>query len=141
MVEAQQFAYSYGRNPVGEVGLRPELPFTLSINDQSVRVAGLVDSGGAINLLPYSIGVALGAVWEQYTDKVLLAGALGHSEARTLFATGTVSHFDPVLLVFAWSERDDVPLLLGQVNFFMEFDICFFRTRNIFEIRPKVTAE
>jgi hypothetical protein len=24
-----------------------------------------------------------------------------------------------------------------QVNFFLEFDICFFRSQSIFEVRPK----
>ena len=29
------------------------------------------------------------------------------------------------------------PLLLGQVNFFMEFDVCLFRSGGSFEVRPK----
>jgi hypothetical protein len=33
-----------------------------------------------------------------------------------------------------------VPLLLGQVNFFMGFNVCFFRARSLFEIRPKQTT-
>ena len=32
---------------------------------------------------------------------------------------------------------DAVPLLLGQTNFFDEFDVCFFRSRAEFEVRPK----
>jgi hypothetical protein len=31
----------------------------------------------------------------------------------------------------------NVPLILGQVNFFMEFDICFYRSQLQFEISPK----
>jgi hypothetical protein len=26
---------------------------------------------------------------------------------------------------------------LGQANFFFEFDVCFFRARSEFEVRPK----
>jgi|GEM_PF-3158502 len=28
-------------------------------------------------------------------------------------------------------------LILGQANFFLEFDVCFFRARSEFEVRPK----
>ena len=31
----------------------------------------------------------------------------------------------------------NVPLILGQANFFFEFEACFFRARSEFEIRPK----
>jgi hypothetical protein len=35
-----------------------------------------------------------------------------------------------------WLQRDDVPLILGQANFFMEFDVCFFSTRGVFQLQP-----
>jgi len=38
--------------------------------------------------------------------------------------------------VFAWTRQDNVPLLLGQVNFFEEFDVSFHRARRHFEIEP-----
>ena len=31
-------------------------------------------------------------------------------------------------------------MILGQVNFFMEFDVCFFRSQAAFEINPKGKA-
>jgi hypothetical protein len=34
-------------------------------------------------------------------------------------------------------EAMGIPLLLGQVNFFIEFDICFHRSQLNFEINPK----
>ena len=37
----------------------------------------------------------------------------------------------------AWTRNNEVPVILGQVNFFMEYDVCFFRSRSAFEIRPK----
>ncbi|QEH31948.1 hypothetical protein OJF2_04150 [Aquisphaera giovannonii] len=51
-----------------------------------------------------------------------------------------VATFPPTRLVFAWTRSDTVPVLLGQVNFFMEFDVCFFRSRSEFELRPRITA-
>lgn len=34
----------------------PRLPITLKMNDTSIEVAALVDSGATINVLPFSIG-------------------------------------------------------------------------------------
>jgi hypothetical protein len=48
-----------------------------------------------------------------------------------------VGKFPAVRLAFAWAKTDAVPVLLGQVNFFMEFDVCFYRSRLVFEVRPK----
>ncbi len=30
-----------------------------------------------------------------------------------------------------------VSTILGQVNFFLEFEVCFFRARALFDVRPK----
>ena len=49
----------------------------------------------------------------------------------------TVGKFPPVQLAFAWTRSNAVPVLLGQVNFFMEFDVCFYRSRLVFEVKPK----
>jgi hypothetical protein len=48
-----------------------------------------------------------------------------------------VGDFEPVQLVFAWCESDDVPLLLGRMNFFAEFDVCFYQSQLKFEVRRK----
>jgi hypothetical protein len=87
--------------------------------------------------LPYSIGIQLGAVWEEQRTSVILAGNLAPVEARGLLVSARIGDFDPVRLVFAWSLSDDVPLLLGRMNFFLEFDVCFYRSQLVFEVRPK----
>ncbi len=58
-------------------------------------------------------------------------------EARVLIATAQIGSFAPVRMAFAWANADSMPLILGQTNFFQEFDVCFFRARSVFEIRPK----
>ena len=98
---------------------------------------GLLDTGATVNVLPYTIGKQLGAVWEEQATTVHLTGNLAALEARVLLASARVGSFDPVKLAFAWTQSEEVPLILGQVNFFMEFDVCFFRSRSEFEIRPK----
>ena len=57
------------------------------------------------------------------------------------FQTGIHDHsveavigaFAPVRLAFAWAQSDAVPVILGQTNFFHEFDVLFMRSRGVFE--------
>jgi hypothetical protein len=52
--------------------------------------------------------------------------------------TAEVGEFPSVRLVFARTQAENAPLVLGQMNFFMEFDVCFFRSKFEFEVNPKV---
>jgi hypothetical protein len=85
------------------------------------------------------MGVQLGLDWEQQTKKVELSGNLAAVDARVVVLFATIGSFAPVRLAFGWAQSDSVPVILGQVNFFMEFDVCFFRSRALFEVRPKQT--
>ena len=137
MANNQQFAYTALRNDRGEVTLRPQLTFTLAHGELVQSVAGLLDTGADVNVLPYRTGLALGAVWSEQTTAVVLSGNLARYEARGVIFTATVAQFPPVRLAFAWTQADDVPLILGQVNFFMEFDVCFYRSQAMYSIQPK----
>jgi hypothetical protein len=113
------------------------MPITLAIRQQSVSVMGLLDTAAAVNVLPFSIGQQLGANWDEQTISVQLTGNLAQEEAKVLVVSATVGKFSPVRLAFAWSKSNVVPLLLGQVNFFMEYDACLFRSKSMFEVKPK----
>jgi hypothetical protein len=102
-----------------------------------IEVHGLLDSGSSVNVLPLDIGIAIGADWEGINATVTLTGNLSNIEAKVLLVTGRVMHFPPVRLAFAWVKSNDIPLILGQVNFFNEFDVCFFGAESSFEVRPK----
>ena len=52
-------------------------------------------------------------------------------------ATAEIGNFPQTELVFAWTLSPNAPLILGQTNFFLEFDICFYRSKSEFEIKPK----
>jgi hypothetical protein len=137
MRKVQRFNFTEGFDTFGVSDALPQLPLSLTYRDSAVEVLDLLDTGASVNVLPYSVGVQLGATWEEQTTSVILAGNLAAVEARGLLVSAQVSDFDPVRLVFAWSLSDDAPLLLGRMNFFLEFDVCFYRSQLAFEVRPK----
>ena len=121
---------------LGAVSLAPILPLTL-IGTTSVSTMGLLDTGAAVNVLPYQMGVKLGGNWERQSVFIPLGGNLAPVEARGLVLSAQIGNFPVVQLAFAWAKTDAVPILLGQMNFFLEFDVCFHRSRSSFEIRPR----
>jgi hypothetical protein len=136
MADRQQYPYVSVQNLRGEAALRPMLPMTLQYQDQKREVSGLLDTGADVNVLPYQLGLELGAVWEDQRTAIQLSGNLAHYGARGLILTATVAQFQERPLAFAWTRAENVPLILGQVNFFIEFDVCFFRAQNMFEVNP-----
>ena len=114
----------------------PLLPVKLSHRGREIAVTGLLDTGAAVNVLPYSIGEQLGLVWEEQRTAIVLSGNLALVPARGVVISATVGSFAPVRLAFAWTQTDSVRMLLGQANFFMEFDVCFFRSVSAFEVKP-----
>jgi hypothetical protein len=125
---------------LGEASFKPFLPLTLNYKDKSQSVIGLLDTGAMVNVLPYQLGVELGAVWEEQTTMLQLTGNLAQFEARVLILSASVGQFLSVRLVFAWTQATQIPLILGQANFFMEFDVCFYRSQKIFEVTPKKSS-
>jgi hypothetical protein len=137
MVNAQKFPYKIIDSSLGMVDRMPYLPLTLSFNGQSLNTEGLLDTGASVNVLPFELGTQLGLIWENEVLSVVLAGNLARFEARAVVVDAQVSSFPKVDLAFAWTQATDVPLILGQANFFFEFEVCFFRARSEFEIHPK----
>jgi hypothetical protein len=84
------------------------------------------------------MSVELGAIWEEQRVVVPLSGNLAVFEARGLLLSAQIGPFPTVRLAFAWAITDAVPLLLGQQNFFLLFDVCFHRSRLFFEISSSI---
>jgi len=137
MPDSHKFSFLAVTNSKRPTDLMPYLPLTLVRGGKSIDVLGLVDSGASINVLPYRIGLELGAVWEEQTTFFELSGNLANYEARGLLLTAKVADFPAVNLAFGWTKAEDVPLILGQTNFFLEFDVCFYRSQNEFEIKAR----
>jgi hypothetical protein len=140
MLDGQRFSFTERTDSLSSSVILPYLPLTLSSDNASVEVMALLDTGASVNVLPYEIGIQLGAVWEAQTVSVQLSGNLGRNEAKGLVLSGTVSQFSPILLAFAWTQTRDVPVILGHMNFFTEFNVCFYRHELAFEIQPRVKS-
>jgi hypothetical protein len=51
----------------------PLIPIALNYQGATVSSDALLDSGATVNVLPYDLGIRLGAVWEQQTIRLPLA--------------------------------------------------------------------
>ncbi|WGV27241.1 hypothetical protein [Halotia branconii] len=132
-----RFKYSTTNPSQNEFDSLPRIPLRLCQGNRTVEVLGLVDSGATVNVLPYEIGIELGAIWDDSKAIIQLAGNLSNFPAMPFFATAEISGFAPVQLVLTWVKRAKTPLILGQTNFFLEFDVCFYRSKLEFEIQSK----
>ena len=115
----------------------PRLPLRLRTDSRALDVMGLVDSGATVNGLPHDVGLQLGLVWDDRRANSRLAGSLGQQPAMPVFMSAEIADFAPVRRAFAWVQSPDAPLILGQTNFFMEFEVCFYRSSLEFEVKPK----
>jgi hypothetical protein len=137
MLDGKRFPFIERTNSLGLSSTLPYLPITLTYRNRSVEAMALLDTGASVNVLPYEIGLQLGAVWEEQIVPIQLSGNLARMEARGLVLSATVAEFPSILLAFAWTESREVPVILGHMNFFAEFDVCFYRADFAFELRPR----
>ncbi|NEO82998.1 MAG: hypothetical protein F6J87_01875 [Spirulina sp. SIO3F2] len=132
-----RFRYSTPNPSQDEFDSLPYIPLILTYQSQSLEVTGLVDSGSTVSVLPNNIGMALGAMWDDTQAIIPLAGSLSRQQAMPLFINAEIPGCGVAKLAFAWARTDDIPIILGQTNFFMEFDIFFYRSQFEFEFRLK----
>lgn len=111
--------YSTSNPDQNEFDSLPRLLLTLQRDDRRIETVGLVDSGATVNVLPYELGLELGTAWDDRKAIIQLAGNLSNQPAMPLAAIAEVGDFAPIELVFAWVRRPNIPLILGQTNFFL----------------------
>ena len=131
------FKYSTTSSTQNEFDSLPRMPLILKQDNQKIEALGLVDSGATVNVFLYQLGLQLGGIWDDRKAIIQLAGNLGNQTAMPFSAIAYVGEYPPVELVFAWIKNSNIPLILGQTNFFMQFDVFFYRSRLEFEIKPK----
>jgi hypothetical protein len=137
MLNSQRYQFTERTDSLGRASIMPYLPLTLTNGNRSLEVIALLDTGASVSVLPYDIGIQLGVIWEQQTVPIQLSGNLARNEACGVVLSATIAQFSPVLLVFAWTQSNDVPVILGHMNFFAEFNVCFYRHELTFEVCPR----
>ena len=70
-----RFKYSTIDPSQNEFDSLPRLPLVLRLNNQGVEVVGLVDSGATVNVLPYEVGLRLGAIWDDRKANIYISPA------------------------------------------------------------------
>ena len=119
----------------------PRLPVGLvSLTTHVQDLEALVDSCSSTNVLPRSIGDTLGFEWRE-------SEAIELSKVRKVKAVservGVVfQDFGILELGFAWIENDSIPLILGQLDFFEHFHVCFDASEGTFtlDLKPAENA-
>jgi hypothetical protein len=132
----QRFSYTpHQRFPVGI----PLVNIQLSHLATTRIVPAVVDSGAALNILPYDVGMSLSLNWDNQTFSLDLGGVLTGTPAYAVLLQAVIEPFPPLKLAFAWINKPstEVRVLLGQVNFFQEFDVHFYGHQKAFEIALK----
>ena len=137
MNKATTFPYSTFTNAQGMSFSRPILPVVFKNGRGKVEADALLDTGADINILPFHIGIELGADWNKHRPLTTVSGNLGKYETRGIMLDMVVQNFDSVRMAFAWTNSDSSPVILGQVNFFQQFDVCFFASADFFQLQPK----
>lgn len=135
-MSSQRFSYTpHSQFPVGI----PLVSIQLSHNATTITVPAVVDSGAALNILPYDTGLSLNLDWDKQTYPLNMGGILTGTQAYAVLLQAEIEPFSPLKLAFAWINKPstEVRVLLGQVNFFQEFDVHFYGHQKAFEIALK----
>ena len=136
--------YHYTRSPAYPElrGGLPLVDIALYHEGHNCSVTALVDSGAAMSVLPYDIGLELGLVWEEQTIPVDIGGVLKQTPAYGILVRGELAPLPSVALVFAWIRQTsrEVRTILGQTNFFQQYKVTFEGYNNTFEISPRRTS-
>ncbi|MDM8555738.1 hypothetical protein QUF75_13480 [Desulfococcaceae bacterium HSG7] len=134
----QRFPYTpmppyAGGMPIIKVGLVHE--------EYSCDTLALVDSGAAMNVLPFEYGEQLGFVWNEQRLALPMGGLLPDAKAFAVPVILACEPFPPIELAFAWTNVPNTKLrvLLGQINFFQHFTVTFRAYEQHFEIASKLS--
>jgi hypothetical protein len=132
----KHFPYSQISGFPGFRGM-PLVEVHLSNGDRSLKTSALIDSGSALNILPYDIGLRLGLEWDKQTIPLHVNGLL---QEPGFFVTcqATIDDFSPIKLLFVWIKRSsqEIRLIFGQMNFFLQYRVTFDGRQGNFGLAP-----
>ena len=130
--------FSYTPMPPFSGGM-PVVNIHLTHEEYAITTPALVDSGAAMNLLPFEYGEQLGFAWAEQRLFLPMGGLLPDAKAFAIPVTVTLEPFPPIELALAWTDvpQTKLRILLGQINFFQHFKIIFMAYKQRFEILPR----
>ena len=111
-----KFKYTVSGPEQKDLEKLPRVPLNLSRDGHNLEATGLLDSGATVNVLPFELGLRLGANWQDAEATLPLAGNLAAQRAIPLAAFVRVGNFAPVHLVFAWTRQDEFEVKLKAAN-------------------------
>ena len=99
----------------------------------------LIDSGAWVNVLLYSVGLAMGLNWDDFPDGAKIGGAVV-SSSKEVRVKAKIRGFEEMELKFAWIGHDEARLILGHDDFFRQFDIYFSTVNEKFALTQAAPA-
>jgi hypothetical protein len=114
----------------------PYISVQLFATQIGVQAKALLNTGAMVNVIPKQIGERLGLDWSSGKE-TQLGGNLALAPARAFKLRCAIQGFEPVDLAFNWSMLENVPIILGQFDFFKQFDVCFSYSENEISIRSR----
>lgn len=138
MADRLEFEYIVADWFVPDGDIRPFLPVILRYQEKSIQTLALVDSGADMNVMPLKTGTDLGLSWEQSSNDFELHGLAETLPAKAVAVDLEIGSWPSLKMAFAWSAQDEMPVILGQGNFFEMVDICFLRSQGLMRLElPK----
>ncbi len=132
MSDVERFSYIIK----GEMGKMPIIPIRFLDNNKAIEELALLDSGAAVSILPYRMGLALKQDWNNpKLYEARLGGVFRHLTGKFVKVSLQIGQLEPRDVAFVWMESENVPLILGNGNFFQIFDVCFSRLNNEISVR------
>lgn len=116
---------------------RPLAEVTLINEDREVTQWMYADSGADISLIPYSVGKLLKFILKP-DDEIKEIGGIGGGKVSVVVRKITLKIGSKEFRSrIAWCLSEDVPLILGRLDVFDVFKVCFDQKENITSFEEK----
>jgi len=123
MTERLTYPYVVRTEYISDFIARPFLPVTIRYGQAEIQTMALLDSGADINVLPYQLGLELGADWDTPSVIEDLQGLGGGVEAKRIVADLHVESWPSTRQILAWARDDGIAELLDQWSLFEMLDV------------------
>ena len=110
------------------------LPIQLKSTSHTISELALVDSGAALSVLPFDLGLQLGLDWNDAVIGSGLGNRIKPADSRFVFLDLIVESFQPFKNIFLWVNTNEIRLILGQANFLAHFDVLLSARKQEFTI-------